>query len=291
MEQERTEANRPAVPAGLNGYWNYVAETEPEEPREPSPAEPSRTEPFRTEPPHTEPSRTEPLHTEPFRTEPFRSENRSPEPFPGDFRDGAVVVGADGVRIHCLTIIGQVEGHYLLGAGQKATKYEHLIPALVSVEEDAETDGLLILLNTVGGDVEAGLALAELIASMKKPTVSLVLGGGHSIGVPLAVSAKRSFMVPSATMTMHPVRMNGLVVGVPQSFAYFSRMQERIDTFIAAHSRCPAETLRRLTMNTDSIATDVGTIIDGREAVEYGIIDEIGGLSEALAALRGMITG
>lgn len=263
MEQEHTEMNRPAVPAGLNGYWNYVDETEP---------------------PHIEPPQTEPP-----RTEPVRVENRSPEPFPGDFRDGAVVVGADGVRIHCLTIIGQVEGHYLLGAGQKATKYEHLIPALVSVEEDAETDGLLILLNTVGGDVEAGLALAELISSMKKPTVSLVLGGGHSIGVPLAVSAKRSFMVPSATMTMHPVRMNGLVVGVPQSFAYFSRMQERIDTFIAAHSRCDAETLRRLTMNTDSIATDVGTIIDGREAVEYGIIDEIGGLSSALDALRTMV--
>ena len=209
-------------------------------------------------------------------------------PLSDDYRDGAVTVGADGIRLRCLTVIGQVEGHYLLGGGQKATKYEHLIPALVSIEEDPGTDGLLILLNTVGGDVEAGLAIAELVASMEKPTVSLVLGGGHSIGVPLAVSAKRSFIVPSATMTLHPVRMNGLVVGVPQSFAYFSRMQERIDTFIASHSRCHAETLRRLTMSTDSMATDVGTIIDGREAVAYGIIDEIGGLSSALRALRDM---
>ena len=259
METENRNFLHPDAPAGLDGYCNYITagDAEPDEP-----------------------------HREGVRHDVFREDC-----LPGDFRDGAVTVGADGVRIHCLTIIGQVEGHYLLGGGQKATKYEHLIPALVSVEEDPGTDGLLVLLNTVGGDVEAGLALAELIASMKKPTVSLVLGGGHSIGVPLAVSAKRSFMVPSATMTMHPVRMNGLVVGVPQSFAYFSRMQERIDSFIAAHSRCDVPTLRRLTMRTDSIATDVGTIIDGREAVEYGIIDEIGGLSSALDALRGMVRG
>ena len=220
--------------------------------------------------------------------EPREGHSVQEEPIREEYHDGAVTVGSDGFRLHCLTIVGQVEGHYLLGAGQKATKYEHLIPALVSVEEDPETDGLLLLLNTVGGDVEAGLAIAELIASMKKPTVSLVLGGGHSIGVPLAVSAKRSFIVPSATMTLHPVRMNGLVVGVPQSFAYFSKMQERIDGFIASHSRCGAETLHRLTMNTDSIATDVGTIIDGREAVGYGIIDEIGGLSDAIGALKKM---
>lgn len=203
--------------------------------------------------------------------------------------DGAVTVGEMGSRIHCLTVIGQVEGHYLLGGGQKATKYEHCIPALVGVEEDPEIDGLLLILNTVGGDVEAGLALAELIASMKKPTVSLVLGGGHSIGVPLAVSAKRSFIVPSATMTLHPVRMNGLVIGVPQTFAYFSRMQERIISFIAAHSRCSEEKLEHLIMNTDGIATDVGTIIDGKEAVGVGIIDEIGGLREAISALRAMM--
>ena len=209
----------------------------------------------------------------------------------GTPHDGAVVVGADGARFHCLTVIGQVEGHYLLGGGQKTTKYEHLIPALVHVEEAEDIDGLLVILNTVGGDVEAGLALAELIASMRKPTVSLVLGGGHSIGVPLAVSAKRSFIVPSATMTLHPVRMNGLVVGVPQTFLYFSRMQERIISFVAAHSRCGEDTIRHLTMSTENIATDVGTIIDGREAVEYGLIDAIGGLSDALGALREMREG
>ena len=200
--------------------------------------------------------------------------------------DGAVVVGTGGSRIHCLTIIGQVEGHFLLGGGQKTTRYEHLIPTLVSVEEDPEITGLLILLNTVGGDVEAGLALAELIASMKKPTCSLVLGGGHSIGVPLAVSAKRSFIVPSATMTLHPVRMNGLVVGVPQTYEYFSKMQGRIVSFIASHSRCPAETIEGLMMNTESLATDVGTILDGREAVAHGIIDAVGGVKEAIAFLK-----
>lgn len=200
--------------------------------------------------------------------------------------DGAVTVGGGQSRIHCLTVIGQIEGHYQLGGGQKTTQYEHLIPDLVSAEEDDSVSGLLIILNTVGGDVEAGLALAELIASMKKPTCSLVLGGGHSIGVPLAVSADRSFIVPSATMTLHPVRMNGLVIGVPQTYAYFSKMQERIVSFVTAHSRCSAETMNRLIMNTDSIAADMGTIIDGREAVAHGIIDALGGLAEALAFLR-----
>ena len=200
--------------------------------------------------------------------------------------DGAMTVGYADRRIHCLTVIGQVEGHYLLGGGQKVTRYEHLIPALVSAEEDDGIAGLLIILNTVGGDVEAGLALAELISSMRKPTCTLVLGGGHSIGVPLAVSARRSFIVPSATMTLHPVRMNGLVLGVPQSFAYFSKMQARITEFIASHSHCDTDTLTRLVMNTDAIATDMGTILDGREAVEYGIIDEIGGLKEAVAYLK-----
>lgn len=201
--------------------------------------------------------------------------------------DGAVTVGCGKSRIHCLTVIGQIEGHYALGGGQKTTQYEHLIPDLVAAEEDDCVCGLLILLNTVGGDVEAGLALSELIASMKKPTCSLVLGGGHSIGVPLAVSADRSFIVPTATMTLHPVRMNGLVIGVPQTYAYFSRMQERIVSFVTSHSHCDADTLNRLIMSTDSIATDIGTIIDGREAVNYGIIDAIGGLADAMAFLRG----
>ena len=221
------------------------------------------------------------------RTEPRENEPEETSSADPTISDGAVTVGAGNTRIHCLTVIGQVEGHYQLGGGQKSTQYEHLIPDLVSAEEDDSVAGLLVILNTVGGDVEAGLALAELIASMKKPTCSLVLGGGHSIGVPLAVSADRSFIVPTATMTLHPVRMNGLVIGVPQTYAYFSKMQERIVSFVTAHSRCDAETLDRLIMSTDSIAADMGTIIDGREAVEYGIIDEIGGLAEAMAFLRG----
>ena len=201
---------------------------------------------------------------------------------------GAVEAGAQGERIHCLSIIGQVEGHYLLGSEQKATKYEHLIPLLVSIEENPEVKGLLVVLNTMGGDVEAGLALAELIASMKKPTVSLVLGGGHSIGVPLAVSAKRSFIVPSATMTIHPVRTSGLVLGVPQSFRALRDMQKRISDFICRHSHIAAKTLEELMMRPDEMATDVGSVLDGKEAVARGLIDEVGGLAEALEALRGM---
>ncbi len=190
--------------------------------------------------------------------------------------------------IQCLTIIGQIEGHYLQNDNAKTTRYEHLIPLLCSIEENAEIAGVLILLNTIGGDVEAGLAIAELIASMTKPTVSLVLGGGHSIGVPLAVSAKRSFIVPSATMTLHPVRTSGLVLGVPQSFESLRRMQERIDGFILRSSRIEPSALSRLMTRTDEIATDVGSVIDGKEAVRLGLIDEVGGLSEALAALKAM---
>ena len=168
---------------------------------------------------------------------------------------------------------------------QKTTKYENILPELVEINTDKSISGVLILLNTVGGDVEAGLAIAEMIASMDKPTVSLVLGGGHSIGVPLAVSAKKSFIVPSATMTVHPVRISGTVVGAPQTFYYFNRMQDRILDFVANHSKISAERLRELMMKTDEIATDVGSIIDGRQAVEEGIIDEIGGLSDALRTL------
>ena len=201
---------------------------------------------------------------------------------------GSAETGKEGERIHCLSIIGQIEGHYLLGSEQKATKYEHLIPLLVSIEEDADVKGLLVVLNTMGGDVEAGLALAELIASMQKPTVSLVLGGGHSIGVPLAVSAKRSFIVPSATMTIHPVRTSGLVLGVPQSFRALRDMQKRISDFICRHSHIDAGKLEELMMRPDEMATDVGSVLDGREAVACGLIDEVGGLSSALAALRKM---
>ena len=209
--------------------------------------------------------------------------------FEGIIKRGSIVAKNARESIHCLSIIGQIEGHYLLGDNQKATKYEHIIPLLAAIEESDEIDGLLVVLNTMGGDVEAGLAIAEMIASMKKPTASLVLGGGHSIGVPLAVSAKVSLIVPTATMTIHPVRMTGLVVGVPQTFRYFQHMQERILHFIADHSNADIDRLRELMMKPDEIATDVGSIIDGHEAVEAGIIDRIGGLSDALQALREQI--
>lgn len=191
--------------------------------------------------------------------------------------------------IHCLTIIGQVEGHYILPAQNKTTKYEHVIPQLVAIEEDPAIKGLLIILNTVGGDVEAGLAIAELIAGMKTPTVSIVLGGGHSIGVPLAISARRSFIVPSATMTIHPVRMSGLVLGVPQTFEYFQRMQDRIVKFVEQNSGITGERFRKLMMTTGELATDVGTVLDGETAVREGLIDSLGGLHDGMAALYEMI--
>lgn len=202
----------------------------------------------------------------------------------------SVTVEKNGKNIHCLTIIGQIEGHFILPSQTKTTKYEHVIPQLVAVEESSDIDGLLIILNTVGGDVEAGLAIAELIAGMKKPTVSLVLGGGHSIGVPLAVSANESFIVPSATMTIHPVRMNGLVVGVPQSFSYFEQMQNRIVGFVADNSNIKADRFTQLMMNTGEMVMDVGTVLDGKRAVNEGLIDHLGGLSDALDMLAKMIT-
>ena len=202
---------------------------------------------------------------------------------------GAVKLEGSSSDVHCISIIGQIEGHYALGEGQKTTKYEHVIPLLVAIEESRERDGLLIILNTMGGDVEAGLALSEMIASMKKPTVSLVLGGSHSIGVPLAVAAKRSFIAPSATMTLHPVRINGLVIGAPQTYNYFRDMQDRIVRFIADHSSADPDELVRLMMKPDEMANDVGSVLDGNEAVRTGIIDRLGGLSDALAALHEMI--
>ena len=204
-------------------------------------------------------------------------------------RSASVAVKNGDEAIYCLSVIGQIEGHYFLPEGQKATKYEQLIPLLVSVEENKEFDGLLVILNTMGGDVEAGLALAELISSMKKPTVTLVLGGGHSIGVPLAVAGKRSFIVPSATMTLHPVRISGTVIGAPQTYLYFHDMQERILAFIASHSKADRDTLYQLMMRPDEIANDVGSILDGEEAVRLGLIDEVGGLDAALACLKDMI--
>lgn len=204
-------------------------------------------------------------------------------------KSGSVISEKNGECIHCLTVIGQIEGHYALGEGQKATKYEHVIPLLVSVEQSEDVDGLLLVLNTMGGDVEAGLAIAEMIAGMKKPTVSLVLGGGHSIGVPLAVCAKTSFIVPSATMTLHPVRINGTVVGVPQTYYYFEKMQDRIIRFITDHSSITEKTFRDYLMRTDQIATDVGSVIDGDEAVSCGLIDHVGSLGDALEELHRQI--
>lgn len=192
-------------------------------------------------------------------------------------------------NIHCLSVIGQIEGHYILPPQNKTTKYEHIIPALVAIEEDSTVEGLLIVLNTVGGDVEAGLAIAELIAGMSKPTVSIVVGGGHSIGVPLAVSAKESFIVPSATMTIHPVRMNGMMLGVPQTMHYFEKMQERITTFVTSNSKMKPERFKELMMERDELVLDIGTVLDGKSAVKEGLIDHLGSLSDAVNRLYKLI--
>lgn len=202
---------------------------------------------------------------------------------------GSVTLSGDGHLIHCLNIIGQVEGHYILPPQNKTTKYEHIIPALVAVEQDSAIEGLLVILNTVGGDVEAGLAIAELIAGMKTPTVSLVVGGGHSIGVPLAVCANRSFIVPTATMTIHPVRMNGTVLGVPQTMSYFYKMQERIVRFVCKNSAMKPERFRELMMSTGELMTDMGTVLEGDTAVSEGLIDSLGGLADAIGCLYELI--
>lgn len=203
---------------------------------------------------------------------------------------GADLTSSKNGNIYTLTIIGQVEGHQVLPENAKTTKYEHILPLLANIEESDEIDGLLLLLNTVGGDIEAGLAIAEMVAGMKKPTVSLVLGGGHSIGIPLAVCTKHSFITPTASMTVHPVRMTGLVVGAPQTFRYFERIQEQIADFVTSNSRVDREKFLELMMRTGELATDVGTIVYGREAVQLGLIDELGGLSDALGCLHSMIS-
>ena len=202
---------------------------------------------------------------------------------------GSTLIQTQRGAIQIMTIVGQIEGHQLLPSNSKSTKYEHIMPLLAMVEESDGVDGLLVLLNTVGGDIEAGLGIAELISSMTKPTVSLVLGGGHSIGVPLAVSAKRSFIAPSAAMTIHPVRLTGLVIGVPQTFYYFERIQERITQFVTKNSKIDRDTFSNLMLKTGELAADVGSVIYGEEAVELGLIDEIGGLSQALHCLHCMI--
>lgn len=211
-----------------------------------------------------------------------------------DERDQIVELGSDITKsskgnIYTLTIIGQIEGHQVLPETAKTTKYEHILPLLAGIEESDEIDGLLLLLNTVGGDIEAGLAIAEMIAGMNKPTVSLVLGGGHSIGIPLAVCTKKSFITPTASMTVHPVRMTGLVVGAPQTFRYFQRIQEQIADFVTENSGITKEQFERYMMATGEMATDVGTILYGKEAVSSGLIDRLGGLNDALSALHKMI--
>lgn len=209
-------------------------------------------------------------------------------------REQVVMLGSDITKsskgnIYTLTIIGQVEGHQVLPETAKTTKYEHVLPLLAGIEESEEIDGLLLLLNTVGGDIEAGLAIAEMIAGMKKPTVSLVLGGGHSIGIPLAVCTKKSFITPTASMTVHPVRMTGLVVGAPQTFRYFQRIQEQIADFVTANSGISKVKFEHYMMATGEMATDVGTILYGKEAVASGLIDKLGGLNDALSCLHKMI--
>ena len=202
---------------------------------------------------------------------------------------GSDITKSDKGNIYTLTIIGQVEGHQVLPENCKTTKYEHVLPLLAGIEESDDIDGLLLLLNTVGGDIEAGLAIAEMIAGMKKPTVSLVLGGGHSIGIPLAVCTKKSFITPTASMTVHPVRMTGLVVGAPQTYRYFQRIQEQIADFVTTNSKISREHFEQYMMATGEMATDVGTILYGKEAVSSGLIDKLGGLNDALAALHKMI--
>ena len=224
----------------------------------------------------------------------MQSEQKNPDAVEQS-REQVLELGSDLTKgkngnIYTLTVIGQIEGHQTLPETAKTTKYEHVLPLLAGIEESDEIDGLLLLLNSVGGDIEAGLAIAELIAGMKKPTVSLVLGGGHSIGVPLAVSAKRSFIAPTASMTIHPVRMTGLVVGAPQTFRYFNRIQEQIVDFVTANSKISREDFEGYMMATGEMATDVGTILYGREAVSSGLIDRLGGLHDALECLHKMVS-
>ena len=230
---------------------------------------------------------TEP--TKPNENEEQRSAPEQTPPMQPIVDMGAVTTRTARGTVYCLTVIGQIEGHQVLPETTKTTKYEHVIPQIAAIEESPEIDGLLILLNTVGGDIEAGLAIAELIAGMKKPTVSLVLGGGHSIGVPLAVCAKKSMIVPTASMTIHPVRISGTVIGAPQTYHYFDRIQDQIVEFVCKNSRVDREEFMRLMLATDELATDVGSVVYGDQAVSIGLIDRLGGLSDALSCLHRMI--
>lgn len=223
--------------------------------------------------------------TNPARPGDSGGENNTSEAAQNILDFGSAMTKTPHGNVYCLTIIGQIEGHTVASSTSKTTKYEHVLPLLAKLEESDEVDGVLFLLNTVGGDVEAGLAIAELIAGMTKPTVSIVLGGSHSIGVPLAVAAKRSFAVPSAAMTIHPVRMSGTVIAAPQTYSYFQRLQDRIVAFVSGHSRISARDFEALMLKKDDMAADVGSVLYGEEAVEKGIIDQVGGLSEGLACL------
>ena len=216
----------------------------------------------------------------------FERNNELSQKDSGMLKEGSAILENSGESFFCLSIIGQIEGHYVLDSSQKTTKYDHVIPTLVALEENNKIDGIIILINTLGGDVEAGLAISEVISSISKPTVSVVLGGGHSIGVPLAVSADKSFIVPSATMTIHPVRTNGTVLGVPQAFDYLTKMQDRIIRFIVEHSKIKEDYFRMLISRTDTLVNDIGSVLNGFEAVKCGLIDEIGGIKEALAYLK-----
>ncbi|MGE5474272.1 MAG: ClpP family protease [Ignavibacteriales bacterium] len=217
-------------------------------------------------------------------------ENKKEENQAENLKDfGEMKVPNSKTNIHCLTIIGQIEGHIVLPSQNKTTKYEHIIPQLVAIEDSQEIEGLLLILNTVGGDVEAGLAIAEMIATMSKPTVSLVLGGGHSIGVPLAVAADFSYVAPSATMTIHPIRLNGMIIGVPQTYEYFEKMQQRVVQFVVKNSKISSEKFRDLMLKTGELANDIGTVLFGEEAVRNGIIDAVGGVSDSLRKLYEII--
>lgn len=222
--------------------------------------------------------------------DPVSSDSEEGDNESADIGDGGITVKKDGSFLHCLTIIGQIEGHFILPSNNKTTKYEHIIPRIVAVEENPDIKGLLLLLNTVGGDIEAGLAIAELISGMSKPTVSLVLGGGHSIGVPLSVAADRSFIVPSAAMTIHPIRLTGVVLGVPQTLDYFNKMEERVTQFVCSNSRITPDRFRELMKKNDELVLDMGTVLSGEQAVSEGLIDSVGNLSEAIAALCELIT-
>ena len=221
-------------------------------------------------------------HTNEDTEKEIENEEAQTEDLQPNLQTGSITVQKDGHFIHCLTVIGQIEGHVEAPQGQKTTKYEHVIPQLVAVQEDPAVEGLLVLINTVGGDVEAGLALAELIASISKPSATVVLGGGHSIGIPLAVSARRSFIVPTATMTVHPVRHSGMILGVPQTMRWFEQMQERITGFVAGHSGITAARYSELMLRTGELVMDVGTMLDGKKAVKEKLIDQLGGISDAL---------